>query len=357
MNPALFVLAAVASSAVLAQTPPCFESNIGPDLQLGDDQVTTRALGFTFPFAGRSTAVISISSNGFVWLGSNSDSGCCNGSLAEFLSELARIAVVWTDLDPSSGGSVHLATFPGRAVVTWNAVPEYGEFQNITAQVQLLADGAVIVAWQSPLAVVSHATLVGITPGGSTPGVRALDFTTALPVNTGTSPTVYEVFGPSQVDVGGMVASFVPNGQGGYQITRRSDCSFAGFSPIGSGCPPALPVTLVASAASRPAIGTNFDMVVGDAPAGATAAAMLYGTDAGGISLTALGMPGCTLYSTGAFLQPFVVQGRYSVVTLPIPPVQALIGTVLHNQAALVAPGANPRGIVASNGGRIEIGT
>lgn len=352
-----FVLACVAPTVSLTAQPPCFESNLGTDLQLGDDEVaTSRPLGFSFPFAGRSTSVISISSNGFVWLGSNSDSACCSGNASEFLALMARIGVLWTDLDPSSGGSVNLATFPGRAVVTWSDVPEYGQSQTITAQVQLMSDGSVILAWQSPLVITSHASLVGITPGGNTPGVRALDFTAALPFDSGTSPTVYEAFGGA-VDLGGLVALFTPNAQGGYQITRRTDCRFAGFSVIGVGCPSALPVTLVASSTSRPAIGTNFDMIVGDAPASASAGVLVYGAAAGGVSLTPIGMTGCSLYATSLVLQGFAVQGRYSVVTLPIPSMPSLVGVELHNQAALVSPGSNALGVVASNGGRMVIGT
>lgn len=343
--------------ALAAQSPPCFESNLGTDLQLGDDDVAqSRALGFAFPFAGRSTSVVSISSNGFVWLGSNGDSACCNGDGADFLSMMARIAAVWTDLDPSSGGSVHFATFPGRAAITWSAVPEYGQSNAITAQVQLLANGSIVLAWQAPLGVDSHTTLAGVTPGGGAPGVRVTDFTRSLPLDTGTSPTVYELFNSQTIDLGGLVVEFTPNGTGGYRIARRTDCQFAGFFELGAGCPASLPVTLFAASGSRPAIGTNFDMIVGEAPSAPGAGVMLYGGAAGGISLGGLGMPGCTLYAAGDVVVPFPIQGRYSVVTLPIPLVQTLVGGVLHGQAALVAPGTNARGIVTSNGGRIEIG-
>lgn len=343
---------------LVAQTPPCIEANIGADLLLGDDQVAAgRALGFSFPFGGTSTSVISVSSNGFLWLGTNTDSACCNGNAGEFLSLMARIAVVWTDLDPSSSGSVHLATFPGRAVVTWNNVVEYGGSAALTAQVQLLADGSFIMSWQSPLAIDSHTTLTGIARGSNIGTARTLDITASLPFDSGTSATVYEAFGAGQIDLGGNVVVFTPNTQGGYTITRRNDCRFASFSRVGTGCPASLPVTLIGSVASRPVIGSNFDMIVGEAPAGAAAAAMLYGAAVGGTSLTPIGMTGCALYSSGTFAQVFAVQGRYSLVTLPIPNQSALVGAVLYNQAALVAPGSNPLGVVASNGGRIEIGT
>jgi len=353
----LTALAAL-SASLSAQTPPCIESNVGADLQLSDDDVAVGlSLGFNFPFAGRSTSVVSVSSNGFVWLGTNTDSACCNGNSGDFVAQMARIALLWVDLDPSSGGSVHFATFPGRAVVTWRDVPEFGTSDVVSGQVQLMADGSVILAWQSPLSISSHTTLVGITPGGNTPGVRTLDFSSGLPFNSGTSPTIYELFGPSQLDLQGFVVQLAPNGQGGYGITQRTDCRFASFAGVGTGCPSTLPVVLFAASGSRPTPGANFDMIVAEAPAGAAAGAMLYGAAAGGASLGFLGMTGCSLYATPLVTQPFSVQGRYSVVTLPIPAVMSLIGAVFYGQAALAAPGSNPAGVVASNGGRIEIGT
>ena len=71
--------AAILGSYALAQTPaPCFESNLGTNLGLGDDQVSQgNALGFTFNGPGNTAVTaIDISSNGFIWLGSNPNSEC-----------------------------------------------------------------------------------------------------------------------------------------------------------------------------------------------------------------------------------------------------------------------------------------
>lgn len=349
------VLSASLSFAAPCQ-PPCIEASFGGDLQLSDDGVAQNlALGFTFPFAGRSFTTISVSANGFVWLGSGSDSGCCNGSLSEFLARGPRIAVLWSDLNPSDSGSVHFNALPGRAVVTWNGVPEYGEGLPLTAQVQLLADGSMTLSWQAPAAVASHTALVGFTPGGGATGARQVDFANGLPFDSGTSPTVYEVFPQNAFELGGGVIQAVPNGQGGFTVTRRTDCRLAVFSTFGTGCPPTLPVILFASTSTRPAIGTTFDMIVGEAPQGTVGGAMAYGTETS-VGLGAIGMTACTLYSSAAVAVPFTVQGRYSVVGLPIPADQGLLGATLVAQAALLSPGANPAGVVVSNGGRIEVG-
>src|SRR5262249_12845765 len=193
-----------------------------------------------------------------------------------------------------------------------------GENNSITMQVQLLSDGRIMLFWQAPLQILNHTSLVGITPGNNAPNPRAIDFSTALPFDSGTSASLYELFGANTFDLGGRVILFTPNGQGGYVVTRRTDCRFAAFTTNGIGCPPALPVSLFASAATRPAIGTSFDMIVGEAPAGAAVGAMLYGAPVS-VSLTPIGMISCTLYATTDVVQPFSVQGRYSVVSLPIP--------------------------------------
>jgi hypothetical protein len=351
---ALLVL--VVTIPATAQTP-CFETALGANLQLGDDQVAqNRALGFAFPFAGRSVSAVDVSSNGFVWLGSNSDSACCDGNASAFLANTARLAAAWVDLNPAAGGAVHFATFPGRAVITWAQVPEYGHNDPLTIQLQMHADGSFQLLWQSPLTIQSHTTLVGITPGGGATNPRVIDFSSALPFNSGTSATVYELFGANTIDLGGRVITFTPNGQGGYTVTRRTDCRFGGFVGNGIGCPPSLPVTLIASVVSRPVIGANFDMIVGEAPATATAGVMGYGV-AANTSLAPIGMTSCTLYSSLAMTIPFTVQGRFSVVTLAIPNEMGLVGAGFSAQAFLIAPGANPAGIVASNGGDVVIGT
>src|SRR5690348_10229483 len=70
---ALLVTGLAAQSAAA----PCFESGYGANLHLGLDQVQVgTALGFTFPGPAGPVTSISISSDGFVWLGSNANAAC-----------------------------------------------------------------------------------------------------------------------------------------------------------------------------------------------------------------------------------------------------------------------------------------
>ena len=55
---------------------------------------------------------IDISSNGFVWLASSFDSGCCNADVTTFLTGLPRIAVTWMDLNPTVSGAVYFNALP-----------------------------------------------------------------------------------------------------------------------------------------------------------------------------------------------------------------------------------------------------
>ena len=81
---ALFASAA-ATASLLAQSAPCFDSNLGTNLGLTDDSVSfNRPLGFAFPGPGGNYTSVDISSNGFVWLGTNVNhgDGCCSGDAA-----------------------------------------------------------------------------------------------------------------------------------------------------------------------------------------------------------------------------------------------------------------------------------
>ena len=114
-----------------ALNAPCTSNALGTNLGLDDDGVAAGlALGFSFPIpGGTSITEIDVCANGFVWLADNGDDGCCDAILADFLSEDPRIAVLWTDLDPSAGGAVwfHTASagngLPAHAVIHGRTCP------------------------------------------------------------------------------------------------------------------------------------------------------------------------------------------------------------------------------------------
>src|SRR5262249_3388377 len=139
---------AVVSSVNAQNNMPCFDSNLGTNLSLGNDQVSgAQPLGFTFPGPGGPTNAVFVSSHGFVWMGPNTNPRCCQGFESFFLAAPPSRAPFWEDLDPSFAGGVFFNAVPAsggnpaRAVITWSAVPEFGTGQLVTAQLQLSSTG------------------------------------------------------------------------------------------------------------------------------------------------------------------------------------------------------------------------
>ncbi len=241
-------LAAVSLSYLPAQATgaPCLESSLGTNLLLSDDSVApNNVLGFSFPGPGGApVTAIDISSNGFVWLGSSNDNGCCGGWLQDFLTNLPRIAPFWGDLDPSSGGGVYFNTFPAtpssiaRAVITWDQVPEYGTSTPMTIQLQLFADGSMVFAYDANVSNLYHNVLIGVTEG-VTAVANPVDFSTisvTSPHISITNPTIHEEQN-SVIDIAGKSFEFLPSGSGGYIVVDRPACAFGNTSVFGTGCP------------------------------------------------------------------------------------------------------------------------
>src|SRR5215831_10754859 len=201
--------ALVLAAGAVAQGAPCFESTFGANIGAGDDSVSyNNALGFTFPGPSGPVTAIDISSNGFLFLGTNpaNSPDCCSGNASLFTTGNPRIAGYWMDLYPPGapvGGGVFYNTIPAspghpaRAVVTWYQCPEYFTNPNITAQVQLVSTGEIVISHdagnQQPQNF--HSPLVGVTQGGAATA-NVVNFGT-LPiggVNTGTNPTAYQVY-------------------------------------------------------------------------------------------------------------------------------------------------------------------
>ncbi|MBI5849827.1 MAG: hypothetical protein HZB39_02130 [Planctomycetes bacterium] len=238
--------AAIAASlslgtGVVAQSTPCFESNFGTNLGLGDDAVAQNlVLGFNFPFAGGTSSAIDVASNGSIWVqpSPNNHSRCCFGDPTALVSEGPSINPFWMDLDPSSGGAVWFNTFPGRAVITWDNVPEYGGVIGMTFQVQLLADGSITFWWDAACTSGFGTALVGVSPGGNVLDPGATDLSTN-PLNTGVEPTLYEVydqfFGPP-FDLAATSLHLVPSGTG-WLLLPRTGCVPASATRYGNGCP------------------------------------------------------------------------------------------------------------------------
>ena len=153
----------------------------------------------------------------------------------------------------------------------------------------------------------------------------------------------------------------------GVSISGLSDTWLLG-SPVaasalayGQGCG-SPPLSLVSP--SDPQIGTTASCVIGSAPTSVGAVALgLDNSTANGqplpLDLTNLGMQGCfQLTSAEAFALPVTYQPATgnAVFEMGIPNDVVWMGLRLYLQSYFLAPGANPLGVVTSNGIEWTIG-
>lgn len=125
---------------------------------LGDDQVSTaEPVGFSFDFYGTTYTDFYISSNGFIQFNGGTASGCCSGlALPNATAGYAdMIALAWTDLNPTSGGTIDYFT-QGTAgnqvtVIRFNGINHFGGGGTaLTAQIELYeATGEIRIVYTS----------------------------------------------------------------------------------------------------------------------------------------------------------------------------------------------------------------
>lgn len=245
------VVAALFLSAAVTAQIPCWESNLGTFLGLGDDAYApAQPLGFTFQFGGVGYTDIVICSNGYVWLGQvppNNLAPDYTPTQAELVSQGPRIAPLWCDFNPSAPGSgnVHFNSFPAagaapaRAVVTWDNVYEYGQTTPLSLQLQLIDGGSIIFHYDSNMAVVaggfgSNPHEVGTSNGSGI--ANAVNFT-ALPIVSLGNPTLHQTIARGAFPLVGKDIEFLADGTGGFIVTERTACNAGAFLGYGSGCP------------------------------------------------------------------------------------------------------------------------
>jgi hypothetical protein len=114
--------------------------------------------------------------NGFLYLSNNGVPAqtqgalCCAGSTASLVAGTPKVCPYWSDLNVIAPGSVKFNAMPGKAVITWENVVEYGTTSpTFTFQVQLLATGDILFAYDSRCVIGTHTFLVGMSEGGAVP--------------------------------------------------------------------------------------------------------------------------------------------------------------------------------------------
>lgn len=276
-------------------------------LVMGDDTEVTVGLSAPMPAAGSTTSALTICSNGFVSTAPGNGVGW-NATPAALLARSQPMWCSWCDYDPSIPGSgqIKFEEVGGLAIVTWDGVYVHGTTAPDTFQFQFdLATGNVACVWQS-CGSPGTPRLVGSTTGGAAQDPGSVDWSAT---------------GPWSVEV------------------RDVEVFPLGIAVSG-----------------RPVPGSVVALNAVNMPSGTMLGAILLGITRfdPGVPLDALGMPGCYQYNEGAAVHLFLPPATGSVLQLPLG--TAFLGFQLQAQAAVLAPGSTPLGVLTSGGVQLQIG-
>ena len=135
-------------------------SEIGTELDLGDDESKSIDLPFNFDFYGETNNTVNISSNGYLTF---SDNGTeyQNYGITDSYSINNFIAPFWDDLNPGYSGSIyhHYDAEQNRFVVQYQDVARYEVEDALTFQAILNADGSIVYQYNDMSAAVDSATV------------------------------------------------------------------------------------------------------------------------------------------------------------------------------------------------------
>ncbi len=137
-------------------------------LQLGN-ATTTRLelpLGTAVPLYGWNYAAFNLSDDGYLFF----DPG--DATKQEALEEhfsIPGIDMLFMDLNPSAGGAVSTSILDDRLVISFENVPDINLTGLVSFQVEIFFAGKITITWLN-MTVTNPATLVGLSPGGGTPG-------------------------------------------------------------------------------------------------------------------------------------------------------------------------------------------
>lgn len=130
---------------------------------------------------------------------------------------------------------------PGRFVVTWNNLPEYQNVGSNTIQATLFADGRIQFAY---MGVTSDDAIVGLSP--STGDFIEVDYSADTPLSTVGPVAIFEEFdgpigpdgtgedppGTTPFDLDDRIVRFVPNADGGYDVSLSNLGALVGEARI-----------------------------------------------------------------------------------------------------------------------------
>lgn len=280
-----------------------------PSLMLSDDSVGTLALPSAFPYPGGSTTSMSVCSNGYIWMQTNTLADF-SPTAAELFSNPARICPMWCDGLPDGATGVNnvwaeVDTVNNKAYVTYVNVPIFGGVGGtINLQTEFnLTTGEINIAYGAVSC--GNVSVVGWTPGT----------------------------GVSSLDVG----------------SRDFSASLgAGFQTVLPESP-----ALALAVAGNPILGTTITATTSNIPATALLSAQMISLAQinPGLDLGFMGAPGCLqLVDLNLGTSAVMFGNPTATYSIALPNNGAFAGLPLTFQSASLDPTANALGILTSNG-------
>src|SRR5262249_21706004 len=133
----------------------------------------------------------------------------------------------------------------------------------------------------------------------------------------------------------------------------------ARWTAFGSGCAGTAGTPVLRPAAgSLPVLGRPFPLELAGLPPSGLAAVSIGFSDAQWngqplpLSLSALGMPGCSLFASPDFLFVLAISAGGASLAWPLPASPGLAGTTFVDQGFVLDPGSNALGAIVANAGR-----
>jgi len=149
----------------LKRSDRTFQTSVGDKVTLDDDDSAPTTLPFAFPFYSGRYSELFVNSDGNLTFGSD-DHASTDRDVNRFLTGPPRIALLFDDLDPSSGGAVYRRTDGDGVLITWCSVPEFGAPSNrVNVQVRLASDGNIDMVYGATVGATS--AVVGVSPGAT----------------------------------------------------------------------------------------------------------------------------------------------------------------------------------------------
>ena len=137
-----------------------------------DDCFEGAQLSFPFPFYGASYRSVNVGSNGYLTMGSPAEA-FSNHPLPAKAMPTHLVAALFQDLYPAGGGSIWFQDFGDKAVVQYQAVPDFHGTGVFDFEIVLYADGTVDFQYQR-LTGVKNTVTVGIQNGEADDGLQVV---------------------------------------------------------------------------------------------------------------------------------------------------------------------------------------